>query len=233
MSIETNRSYSATSEIRESFINQFMSRAKGILHLGAHKGQERTTYYKLGKPVVWIEALPQIHAHLKKNIQSYSNQQALCAVLGNKNGVQTKFHISNNANGVSSSIFPFGEHGNGDKSLWPSLRLKMVDSITLPMIRLDTLLSANNILAENYDFWVVDLQGAELLALQGAGNLMQTCTALYTEVSTVDVYQGGVLWPELGHWLDQTGFTPLWWPDKQHDMVLFVHKAGEDIISNK
>lgn len=230
--MQANHSYPAFSEIRESLINQFMSRAKGILHLGAHKGQERTIYYKLGKPVVWVEALPQIHAHLQKNIQSYSNQQALCAVLGNKNGVQTKFHISNNANGVSSSIFPFGEHGNGDKSLWPSLKLKMVDSVTLPMIRLDTLLSANNIPAANYDFWVFDLQGAELLALQGAGDLMQTCTALYTEVSTVDVYQGGVLWHELDRWLEQIGFIPLWEPDKQHDMVLFVQQNAK-VTANK
>lgn len=222
----------ASVNVRNALINQYFTRAKGILHLGGHKGQERHYYSKLGKSVIWVEALPHIHTKLRTNIEPFPNQQALCALIGDKDGNQTVFHISNNAAGGGSSIFPYGKHGSGDKSLWPDLKLKMVDSITLPMTRLDTLLTANNISSEDYDFWVIDLQGAELLALKGAGALLKKCIALHIEISTVDVYQGGVLWPELGKWLDEAGFINLWEPDYEHDKVLFVRKSvSNDALS--
>ncbi len=208
--------------VRSALLDQYKRRAKGILHLGAHLGQEARDYAELNKPVVWVEALPHIHARLAKTIEQFPGQRALCALLGDRNGAQRIFHISNNSEGVSSSIFQFGGYGSGDNSLWPELGLAMVDSLTLPMFRLDTLLLGNDIDARQYDFWVVDLQGAELLALQGCGDLLALCRALYVEVSTVEVYQGGVLWSELRQWLAQRGFEPLWQPGQEHDDVLFV-----------
>jgi len=212
-------------EIRQALFDQYITQARGILHLGAHLGQERAYYADLGKPVTWVEAFPDIHARLQRNIAPYENQHALCALIGDKDGVQTPLHLSNNAEGVSSSIFHFGTHGSGKESLWPELDLKMVSSVTLPMIRLDTLLASNRVASANYDFWVVDLQGAELLALQGAGELLERCSALYVEASTVEVYRGGVLWNELSTWLDHAGFVPLWQPERPHDMVLLVKKG--------
>jgi hypothetical protein len=51
---------------------------------------------------------------------------------------------------------------------------------------------------------------------------LQHCRALLVEVSTVEVYRGGVLWPELQQYLGDAGFVPLWDPDSLHDDVLFV-----------
>lgn len=211
--------------IRSGLFRQYLQRSKGILHLGAHLGHEAESYAELNKPVVWVEALPHIHARLAAKLEKYPGQQALCSLLGDRNGVQKTFYISNNAEGVSSSMFQFGDYGSGDKSLWPELNLAMVNSITLPMIRLDTLLQSNSIDSTKYDFWIVDLQGAELLALQGAGDLLRNCRALYVEVSTVEIYQGGVLWPQLQRWLADAGFLPLWQPATQHDDVLFIRNS--------
>lgn len=211
-------------KIRDALIHQYLVHAKGILHLGAHLGQERNRYAQLGKPVVWVEALPHIHTRLVQNLEPYADQQALCALLGDRNGVNKRFNISNNSEGVSSSIYSFGEYGSGDKSLWPEQKLDMIDSITLPTIRLDTLLLENGISFSNYDYWVVDLQGSELLGLKGTGDFLKHCNALYIEVSTVEVYQGGILWEELLAWLEQQGFMPLWQPDKPHDDILFIPK---------
>lgn len=217
-------------KIRKALIHNSLEQAKGILHLGAHLGQERNRYAQLGKSVVWVEALPHIHARLMKNLESFTDQQALCGLLGNRNGVNKRFNISSNSEGVSSSIYPFGEYGSGARSLWPELKLDMVEGITLPTIRLDTLLPANGISISDYDCWIVDLQGSELLGLKGAGDFLKHCNALYIEVSTVEVYQGGVLWEELLAWLDQQGFMPLWVPDKQHDDVLFIPKKKLETV---
>lgn len=214
-----------SARIRAALFQKYLHHAKGVLHLGAHLGHEAIHYAAQKKPVMWVEALPHIHSRLAKNLEKYPDQQAFCALLGDRNGMQKTFYISNNAEGVSSSMFQFGDYGSGDKTLWPELNLSMVDGITLPMIRLDTLMQGNGIDAAKYDFWVVDLQGAELLALQGAGNLLQGCRALYVEVSTVEVYQCGVLWQQLQQWLIEAGFMPLWQPEKPHDDVLFVRSS--------
>src|SRR5262245_9745348 len=184
-------------------------------------GREAKHYAEQRKPVLWVEAAPHTYSMLVKELEKYPSQRALCALLGDRDGVQTTFYVSNNSEGVSSSIFQFGEYGSGDKSLWPEENLRMVDSLTLPMIRLDTLLRNNGIDAAQYDLWILDLQGAELLALKGAGDLLQHCRALLVEVSTIEVYQGGVLWPELQRYLGDEGFVPMWDPGP-HDDVLFV-----------
>lgn len=214
-----------TKQYRQNIIKQYLSKSTGVLHLGAHLGQEAQTYSEANKNVVWVEALPSVCSELTKKLTQFPGQRALCALLDKVNGFQREFKISNNAGGVSSSIYEFGEYGNGAKSLWPELNLCMLSSITLPTTRLDSLLEQNNIDCPNFDFWVIDLQGAELLALEGAGRCINDCKAIYIEVSKVEVYQGGVLWGELSEWMKLSGFIPLWQPEVPHDDILFVHQS--------
>ncbi len=222
-----------TPKDKTDLLAQVLKASKGILHLGAHYGQEAASYASQNKPVVWVEAMPDIYKKLAQNIAEYSQQKALCALLGDVNGKQNTFYISNNSNGVSSSIYEFGSYAAGDHSLWPELGLTMIDSITLPMLRLDSLLTANAIDAEQYDYWIVDLQGAELLALKGAGESLTKCTAMYIEVSTAEVYKGGVLWPILQDYLFKNGLIPLWQPSNIHDDILFIRETTLDAAKAK
>jgi hypothetical protein len=73
-----------------------------------------------------------------------------------------------------------------------------------------------------YDFWVIDVQGAELLALQGAEQSISKCNFILAEVSQGEVYQNGVLYPELKNFLMSKGFVPAYEPKKIHDDVLFL-----------
>jgi FkbM family methyltransferase len=207
---------------RRSKIHEHQMAATGILHLGAHMGQERESYRALGKPVVWVEANPEVFESLKNNIAQIPGQTALCALLGETDGRQQSFHISNNTEGVSSSIFPFGDYAAGEKSLWPELDLQMVATLTLPEVRLDTLLGSNGIRSEEYNFWILDLQGSEVHALAGAGKSLAHCRALLAEVSEVEIYRGAPLYQDLKRHLASTGFTPAWEPHLPHDDVLFV-----------
>ena len=85
-------------------------------------------------------------------------------------------------------------------------------------------METNNIEISQYNFWIVDLQGAELLALKGAEKSLKSCDKLYVEVSLDEVYKGGVLYPELLNYLNSQGFIPTFEPRKIHDDVLFVRK---------
>jgi FkbM family methyltransferase len=209
-------------QLRVSAVAKALSNSTGVLHLGAHLGQEAADYAKSGKPVIWVEALPHIHARLVERLKDFPNQTAYCAVLGDVAGRKVTFKVSNNWEGVSSSIFEFGSFGSGKDSLWPELGLKMVSTIDLEMTTLDALIASASIPIAGFNHWIVDLQGAELLTLKGGRDALASCRTMLIEISQQPVYEGGALWPELREFLAENGFTPAWPPEKIHDDVLFL-----------
>jgi hypothetical protein len=133
------------------------------------------------------------------------------ALLGNEEKF-VSFHIASN-DGMSSSIYPFAENNGFD--------LSMTQSVQLKMKRLDALLTREQ--AEKYPHWVIDVQGAELSVLQGAGRLIDYCQTIDVEVSTFDVYEGGVNFFELDMFLRREGFLSLWQPiGRTHENLLYV-----------
>ena len=196
--------------------------SKGVLHLGAHRGTEAEVYNWFGKKVIWVEAVPYIYEQLKENIQVYNNQLCFCALLGDEDGTKKSFYISNN-DSASSSLFNFSQNTLSGK-YFPGRVLKMKEKIYLKMKKLDTIMADQNISSSEYDHWIVDLQGAELLALKGAEKSLQSCKSISIEVSTVDVYEGGVIWSELCLWLEKKGFYPIAKPKKNHTDVLFIKR---------
>ena len=102
----------------------------------------------------------------------------------------------------------------------------MKKNISLKMNKLDTILENNNIIASEYDHWIVDLQGAELLALKGAENVLKSCKSISIEVSKVDIYEGGVMWDELSKWLKERNFYPNKEPETDHTDILFSRKIS-------
>lgn len=202
-------------------------RYRGTFHIGANEGAEA---YKYGnRKVIWIEANPELMPGLLKNIAPYSRQQAYCALLGDGER-EVDFHIASNS-GLSSSVYSFGRYSTGDRSLWPDAGLKMQRSIRLRMETLDRFVESQGIDLDGYDHWVVDVQGAELLVLQGAEKSLAFCKAIVIEISTVEVYEGGALYPEIKHFLVTRGFMPLLEPqtvDLKHGDVMFVHASVKE-----
>lgn len=209
----------ATRRERDAIIDEHRCAARGVLHLGAHTGQERDDYARSNLPVVWVEAHPILYRRLVANLAHSPDQQALHGLLADVDGRQVEFGRSANVNGESSSMYPFGPHAH---ALWPDQELYMIEHVTLPSITLDSLLAAEQIDPAHYDFWAMDVQGAELRALQGARQSLRACSALLLEVSTIEIYRGGALWPELRDHLADCGFAPAWMPIRPHDDVLFV-----------
>lgn len=217
---------------RKALMRQKIQQADGILHIGGHKGQEAAEYASFGKPVLWIEASPVMFKQLQKNLQGFPDQKAFCALLSEKSGIQARFHISNNADGASSSLFEFGPKSEGEETLWPHLNLHMVDEITLPTTKLDDLLDQNAVDSAAFNYWVLDVQGAEKLVLKGADKALENCLAIYAEISTTEVYKGGVLWEELSAYLEEKGFIPLFDPAREHDDILFARKDSLQDLTN-
>jgi FkbM family methyltransferase len=189
--------------------------ATGVLHIGGHHGQEAEEYASLGLPVRWIEAHPDYFEILKSHISNFPNQVAINALLGDENGKQTKFYVASNE-GASSSILALSENHGFEKS-----GLRMTDEVFLKMATLDFLISSAEI--ENLSHWVIDVQGAELKVLSGAVASLKYASSLEVEVSTREVYKGGVQFSELRNFLQIHGLFPLQVPPSNwHGNVLFV-----------
>lgn len=193
--------------------NNLILNSTGVLHIGAHYGQESEFYDKNQLNVIWIEALPDAYNELIKKISKFVNQKAYCALVGNENLANVDFFISNN-NGSASSIYNISKNAKFKS-------VTMQTKLQLPMVRLDTLLS--DIEIARYDHWIIDTQGAELIVLEGAGSLISFCRSLTIEVSTRETYINGAQYLELKEFLFTKGFFPLWAPDKfDHTDIPFI-----------
>jgi FkbM family methyltransferase len=195
------------------FDNIVKSSKSGVLHIGAHMGQEAEFYNSAKTKVIWVEAIPDVYRQLEINIKRFKNQYAYNYLLGKKNQSKVNFFVSSNQS-VSSSIYKLGnEHG------WKGV--EMTSQISLRMFRLDEVFTKNKL--KSYQNWVIDVQGAELDVLIGAGTLLNLCQTLLIEVSTRETYEKGSKYLDVRKKLVDCGLTPLWEPlEGSHENVLFV-----------
>lgn len=195
------------SELRKALLTE----STGVLHIGAHDGQESSFYNSLGCRVLWVEANPSVFQRLEARIAPFSSQKAKLALLGNKKTI-VDFHIAEN-DGQSSSVFEFGAKSR--------FNLQMSRTLKLKMMRLSDLCTPTEI--KKYSHWVIDVQGAEKLVLEGAENYLKYCASLDIEVSTYETYKGGVQLDELVAFLSQHGFVPVWkFSKNSHGNLIFV-----------
>ena len=200
-------------ELEHEVIENLIKASKGVIHIGAHYGQEGKLYDELNKKVIWIEALPMVYEKLQLNISGFKNQKALCALLGDKEKENVKVNLSNN-DYSASSIYSLHPNSGFNK-------VEIIDETYLPMTTLDLLLLAEN--KEDYNHWVLDVQGAELLVLEGSTETLKHCNSIIVEISSRPTYIGGVDYEELKSYLSSSGFTPLWNPlDNDHANIPFV-----------
>lgn len=174
--------------------NKYKIKCTGILHVGSSTAQEADTYHELGVPeVIWIEALPDVYEQAKLNVAKYKNNFAINACVSDVDGANVIFNISNNEK-QSSSYLQFGEH----LKIHPTV--KYVSSIECTTVRLDTLLQYYDVSSIN--FINFDIQGAELDALKGMGELLNQIDYCYLEVNKRATYIGCPLVEELDEFLN-------------------------------
>lgn len=188
------------------------------IHVGAHHGQERELYESLGfTDVLWIEAAKGHFEALTKNLKSTSSVRhvAVNAFASNVEGKQVLRHFSNG--GASNSMF---SPSRRMRDRWPDV-METGEIEEVPAARLDDIAAEYGFM--NCDFLTVDVQGAELIVLQGATNVLANAKCVITEVSTVPYYEGGVLFPELNSFMIAHGFRALQEPPEHGDLT-FLRK---------
>jgi FkbM family methyltransferase len=171
---------------------------RGIIHIGAHEGNEVNSYLKMGiKNILFIEANPEVFEKLRENIKDFPNVRAVNFAISNKNGT-ISFHVT--SFDQCSSILPLKKH------LELNPNITEVKQITVPSKTLDTLLKDLNLNPENYNLLNIDIQGAELLALEGAVETLKYIEAVISEVNFAELYEGCALIWQIDEFLKEQGF---------------------------
>lgn len=80
--------------------------------------------------------------------------------------------------------------------------------IDMPCTRIDTFCKENDI--QQIDAIWMDLQGAELKALQSMGSLLETVQVIHTELEINPMYEGQCLFEDVNDFLQDNGFAPVW-----------------------
>lgn len=167
----------------------------GMLMCGGNTAQERFAYDELKIPeVLWIEAIPSVFQQMKQNLATFKNQIAINACLSNVDGEKVQFNISNNE-AQSSSFLELAYH----EIIHPEVHY--IDKIELTTTRLDTLFNFLERDIKHINFGNFDLQGAELLALEGLGSLINQFDYFYLEVNKRETYKGCALVWQLDEFL--------------------------------
>ena len=81
-----------------------------------------------------------------------------------------------------------------------------INKIKLKTLRLDTIYADNDISNNFANFLNIDIQGAELLALKGMGDLLDNFDYLYLEVNKEEVYKDCPLVEDIDEYLKKWNF---------------------------
>ncbi len=171
---------------------------RGIIHVGAHEGEELEKYRELGiRNTVLIEANPEVYQRLKEKVKHFSDVRTYHCAITDFDGT-VDLHITNMDQ--SSSILSLADHAK----IYP--QISECETVSVPALTLDTLGHELRLGGELYNILSMDIQGAELSALEGASNLLSGVDLIYTEVNWKELYKGCALIDDIDSFLESRGF---------------------------
>jgi FkbM family methyltransferase len=161
----------------------------GIVHVGAHTAEEFSVFNSINSgSLLLIEANPSICDQLLNKFKDFPNIDIENLAISNKIGdVPFYVHKSRSGSIESSSILPMKDLKEIVTSMTVSDVIK-VKTTTLNELLLNNIKYVKN----RYDLLVIDIQGAEILALEGATEVLQCFKAIIIEVNVIPMYDSGV-----------------------------------------
>jgi FkbM family methyltransferase len=181
----------------KSIIEKY-GKPNGIIHIGAHLMEERDDYINEGiNNIIWIEANPSIFSIIQQN-DIGPNEKLFNYTISDTDNDIINFYITNN--GQSSSILELDKHKIHHPSIF------VTETIKTKTKRIDTIISEKNIDINLYNFLNIDIQGAELLAIKGFGNLINNIKYIYTEINTNTLYENCALINDIDDYLNSFEF---------------------------
>lgn len=188
----------------------------GVLHVGAHLGEEAHDYANFGwSPIIWIEAQPLLAEQLAAKFKPPTHR-VINAAIWKEDGKKLKLHVASNS--MSTSLLEFGSHTNS----YPDIHF--VDEIEVITKRIDSLIDPSQM----PNFLNIDIQGAELSAIESLGSLIEKIDYIFVEVNKREVYIQCTKVHEIDAHLKEQGFkrvTTRWYVRQGWGDALYIRRS--------
>ena len=197
-----------------NLVKKYNVNFKGILHVGAHECEEIKDYdsYLPRNKVLWVEALPGKVDFCKKKHPDVLIENAVVSDV-----IETvRFNVSNN--GQSSSMLDFGLHS----TFHPQVHYVTCFETETKLLK--EVICNYDI---SYNFLNLDIQGAELKALKGMEEYLNSVDYIYSEVNSDYVYKNCALVKEIDEYLLKFGLHRVetkWYGDCKWGDAFYIRK---------
>ena len=175
---------------------------RGVIHVGAHHGEEVDTYRSLGAPhIVMVEANPSAFIELSRRHNQSTDITLVNCAISDTNGI-CKLHLSDSGNSspllkpeLVTSIDPSHTFG---------------DTIEIRCTRLDDLFIEITETKSSYNILRISAQGAELLVLRGANELLEYIDIIYLDIYYAELYSRCPQIEEVDDYITALGYKRIW-----------------------
>ena len=166
---------------------------KGIIHVGAHYGEEISEYIENGiQDIVLFEPLSECFDVLAQKVMNLNaNIEGHQVALGSALGTATMY-LSDNEKQSSSILKP-----KVHLTHHPHVKFNGTEEVEVDLL--------DNFDTKDYNFLNMDVQGYELEVLKGATETLKRVDYVYCEVNRDEVYEGNAYVEELDEFLSSYG----------------------------
>jgi FkbM family methyltransferase len=174
-----------------NMVKKYDMNIRGIIHIGAHRGQEIEEYVDNGiQDIIMFEPVSLNFSILEKRMMNINaNISAYQVALGNEEKNVTMYLSDNDL--ISSSV------------LKPKVHLQLHPGVGFPgteeveMKRLDSFSDETR----NFNFINMDVQGYELEVLKGGVETLSHIDYVYCEINRDELYEGNAFVEDLDSFL--------------------------------
>lgn len=202
-----------------SLYNKYEMDIKGIVHIGAHYGEEIQDYVEHGiQKITLFEPLSKNFDILSERMQEVNADiKGYQVALGSEKGTATMYLSSNEAQ--SSSILKPKQH----LELHPDVLFEGTEDVEVDLLDNYDLRGAN--------FINIDVQGYELEVFKGAKKTLKNVDYIYCEVNRGEMYENNAMVEELDEYLGKYNFQRVetHWPETWYKWgdALYIKNKGE------
>lgn len=169
---------------------------RGVIHIGAHYGQEYEDYVKLGvSEMMFFEPIKENYQKLHKHLIDSPEIKTYNVALGNETG--SKMMFVERVKGQSCSVLEPKTH----LKLHPHIKFTEMEEVV--MMKLDSIIFDRR----KYNMINIDVQGYELEVFKGSVETLKSIDTIYTEVNFEEVYKNCCVVEELDSFLKSFGFV--------------------------
>jgi len=178
-------------------IRDYDLKIRGIIHIGAHWGQEYPEYAKHNiKNIIFFEPVKSNYKMLLDGLPQDDNIKTFNFALGNEVGEKEMFTETVNRGQSCSFLEPY-------KHLETYPHIKFYGKEKVRINKLDNVAFDRTL----YNMINIDVQGYEIEVFKGSIGVLDSIDIIYTEINFDEVYKNCCRVEDVDAFLDEFGFT--------------------------